>query len=335
MFAATMLLFVAADVFAAKTDVVVLKNGDRFTGEVKQLSRGQLALSTDDAGTIYIEWDKIASITTAGIYEVATDVGLHYVGTLAPDTPTTLRVVAEDGTATPLAFLEVVTVARIQARFFERIDGTFDVGGSYTKSSDIGQFSIAVDATYRRPRFNIYSDFDANLTTQEDETPTTRFLFRAGYTRFRDNQWIVNPFVFVERNPDLGLTLRGAAALAIGRYLNQSNRNTTIVSGGLAGGVEQPIEGESITNIDALGTFSTSFYRLDYPKRNFDLSMMVFPSLNDWGRVRANGKMKLRQELFKDFLATITLYDTYDSRPPVENVAHNDFGVTLSIGWSF
>ena len=107
------------------------------------------------------------------------------------------------------------------------------------------------------------------------------------------------------------------------------------MTGGTAVGREVPIEGETSTTVDLLATFATSFYRYDYPKRNFDFSIMVFPSLSDWGRLRANAKAKVRQELFKDFLATISLYDTYDSRPPVEDVASNDIGVTFSIGWTF
>ena len=40
---------------------------------------------------------------------------------------------------------------------------------------------------------------------------------------FLEDNWIVSPFVFVERNPDLGLTLRSAAVLVAGRYLQRSN----------------------------------------------------------------------------------------------------------------
>jgi hypothetical protein len=28
-------------------------------------------------------------------------------------------------------------------------------------------------------------------------------------------------------------------------------------------------------------------------------------------------------------------FDTFDSQPPVAGAAHNDIGVTASIGWSF
>ena len=42
--------------------MVTLLNGDRLTGEILNLNRGRLELKTDDAGTINIEWDKIASV---------------------------------------------------------------------------------------------------------------------------------------------------------------------------------------------------------------------------------------------------------------------------------
>ena len=41
---------------APKTDTVVFHNGDRLTGEVKGLDRGQLSFDTDATGTIAIEW---------------------------------------------------------------------------------------------------------------------------------------------------------------------------------------------------------------------------------------------------------------------------------------
>ena len=62
-----------------------------------------LKLSTDDAGTIYIEWDKIVAIKTALEYEVVTRNGSRYVGVLAADVADELRVIAEDGAVTRLA----------------------------------------------------------------------------------------------------------------------------------------------------------------------------------------------------------------------------------------
>src|SRR3954451_7242491 len=78
--ALALIVGVAAPALAAKTDAIVLRNGDRFTGEVSQLRQGKLQVKTDDSGTLSIEWDKIAGITTAAIYDVTLSDGRHLLG---------------------------------------------------------------------------------------------------------------------------------------------------------------------------------------------------------------------------------------------------------------
>ncbi len=68
---------------AQKTDSVWIRNGDRITGEVKSLSRALLKYSTDDLGTIYIEWDKVDRISTPTTFEVELNSGQKFFGTLA------------------------------------------------------------------------------------------------------------------------------------------------------------------------------------------------------------------------------------------------------------
>jgi hypothetical protein len=321
-------------VCAANTDVVVLRNGDHLTGEVKQLSRGQLKLSTDDAGTIYIEWDKIVAVTTALQYEVVTTTAARYVGVLAPASNTQLKVVASDGTATLLAFLEVVSFAPIKAGFFERIDGTLDIGGSYTKSSGVGQMTVELDADYRRPSYDVFTDFVSDLTRSSSET-ITQFTLRSGYRHFRPDGWIFSPFAYAARDVDLGLSFAAAGVLTAGRYVQRSNRSETLVAFGAAVGKENLIDGRTIADFDAVANIATSFFRHDYPKTEVDLWMLIFPELNRWGRVRANVNVKLKRELFRDFIGSITAYDNVDSEPQVAGVSRNDFGVTFSIGWTF
>jgi hypothetical protein len=326
---------IAANAFAAKTDVVILKNGDHLTGEVKELSRGQLKLSTDDVGTIYIEWDKIAAVTTALQYEVVTASGARYVGVIAPSSATELKVVAQDGTAVVLPFLDVVSFVAIKSGFLERIDGTLDIGGSYTKSSGVGQLNVDLDAHYRRPSYDVFADFVSTLTRQSGSETLTQFTFRSGYMHFRPDGWIVSPFVFMARNVDLGLSFGTAAAFTAGRYLERSNRTETLVAFGAALGREELIDGRTLNDVDAVVNIATSVYRHDYPRTSLDLSLLVFPELNRFGRVRANANARLKRELFRDFLAVVSVYDMFDSQPQVAGVRQNDIGVSLSIGWTF
>ena len=47
---------------AEKTDIVILKNGDKITGEVKRVGGGLLEFKTDTMDTVYIEWRFIAQV---------------------------------------------------------------------------------------------------------------------------------------------------------------------------------------------------------------------------------------------------------------------------------
>ena len=336
--AATVVFFVATTTFAANTDVIVLRNGDRFTGEVKELSHGKLKVTTDDIGTLYVEWDSVAAVTTMLQYEVVTTSGARYVGVLAQGSATDLRVIAADGSVTALPFLNVVSFASIKKGFLERIDGTLDVGGSYTKSVGVGQMMVNLDATYRWPSHNVFTTFESIVTrqSQPDQPDTvTQFTLRSGYTHFRQDGWIVSPFAFLTRNVDLGLSFGAAAVLTAGRYVQRSNRGETLVAFGGAIGKEALIDGRTISNVDAALRVATSFYRYNYPKTSFDLSLLMFPELNRLGRVRANLNGKVTRELFKDFIVAITAYDTFDNQPQVPGVSRNDIGISFSIGWTF
>ena len=80
LFGMACLLLAPQAVLAQKTDVVTLVNGDTLTCEIKLLDRGRLQVSTDHLGTVYIEWDKIVSVTATRLFRVETASGLRLLG---------------------------------------------------------------------------------------------------------------------------------------------------------------------------------------------------------------------------------------------------------------
>jgi hypothetical protein len=332
-----LLLALAQPAWAARTDVIVLLNGDRITGEVRTLSRGQLQVKTDDLGTVSIEWDKVAAVTTAGRFDIATSGGQRLVGAFGPASvgQSGVGIVAADGLTMTMPFLDLVSFAPIRSRFFEKIDGSMDLGASYTQSSGVAQTSFDVDAAYRQPSFEASIAFSTSLTRTPDSPDSARYALNVGYTRFHSHRWVSNPFVLVEHNPDLGFDLRVTAALTAGRFVVQTNRATVMLAAGAALGRELPVGESALTNVDALIGLSSSLFTYDYPKTSVDLSVLVFPALKDAGRIRVNANAKIKRELFRDFFIALTGYDSYDSRPPGTDVHQNDVGFSLSLGWSF
>ena len=54
------------------SDVLLMKNGDRLSGDVESLLRDELHIEIEYAGNISVEVDEVATITTQSIYEVRT-----------------------------------------------------------------------------------------------------------------------------------------------------------------------------------------------------------------------------------------------------------------------
>ena len=69
-----------------KTDMILFKNGDRLTGEVKTLDRGKMSFDTDALGVIKVEWDDIAQLYSTMTFEVALEDGERLYGSLAETT---------------------------------------------------------------------------------------------------------------------------------------------------------------------------------------------------------------------------------------------------------
>jgi hypothetical protein len=335
MLALGLLLAAAVPAIAARTDVIVLRNGDRLTGEVIELRQGKLKVKTDDMSTISIEWDKIAGVTTAERYDVTMRDGTRLLGRLAAGPARSVQVVADGGTSTSVAMADIVSMAAIKSGFLGRIDGSVDLGGSYTKASGVAQVSLDAEARYRRPAYGVATAFSTNFTRQPDSPDTSRYSGKINYTRYRGRQWFVSSLGLFEGNEDLGFTFRGTGALSLGRYLARSNRLEWLLTGGFAGGRESPLDGDDVTNVDLLVGTDLSVFAYDYPTTRLDLSLLIFPSLDDAGRIRVNANGKFKQELFRDFFVAVSVYDAFDNRPKAATAERNDVGGSLSFGWTF
>jgi len=336
--ATTALLFLlaaAAPARAARTDAIVLRNGDHLTGEVKQMRQGKLEVKTDDAGTLSIEWDKVASITTADLYDVTMRDGSRRLGRFRPALLPNAQLIDAGGASSTLVMAEIASFAQIQKGFLQRLDGSFDFGGSYTQSSGVASIYLDASTNYRRPAYTYAAHFATNLTRQPDADDTSRYSADLTYTRFRDSGWLVSALALFESNQELGFDLRSTGAGTLGRYLARTPHVELLAAGGMAVGREIPIDAPAVTNIDALLVSSLSVFNYDYPTTRIDLALFVFPSFDDPGRVRLNTDAKLKREIFKDFTVSVSAYDAYDNRPKSASATRNDFGVSLAFGWTF
>ena len=112
----------------ADSDVVVIDNGDRLTGEVKSLERGRLRFKTDATDTVSIEWDNVAYLSSDQNIQVETDSGTRHLGHLArADETRRILVQTPDGTV-DLDADTVVLMTPIEESGISRLDGDITAG---------------------------------------------------------------------------------------------------------------------------------------------------------------------------------------------------------------
>jgi hypothetical protein len=319
-----------------RTDVATLRNGDRITGETQRLERGRLEFDTDDAGTLYLEWEKLVSLVAAArVVEVVTADGRRFVGSLTPAADRSIAVATLEGDVS-LPMTEVTIITPIGRSFWKKLDGSIDVGFSYTQSSGVAQLNFNSATIYRRPAFSGRLTASITQTEQDDDDgDDDRASLEASYLRYPWRRWFVVVGGRFENNESLGLELRSQLAAAAGPRLINSNRAQMTIGGGFSVNDERGVDVEPTRNVEALLNLQTAYYTYDRPKTNLDISLQYYPSLSNPGRQRVQLDAGVKRELWKDLFVSLNLYNTFDSRPPNPAADRNDVGVVTSIGWTY
>jgi putative salt-induced outer membrane protein YdiY len=336
LFMALMLSSAAAVFARAKTDTIVLVNGDTITGEIKSLYRGKLKFKTDAMSTVYVEWEDIVTLTSEYYFEIEENDGYKYYGTPSLEEGGEFRITRAD-IVVSLEKLQVVRITPIEKTFWSRIDGSVSLGISYTRSSDIGRFEFAFDTHYREEKNYFEVTAMTTTTTESDDRTTQRTEATASYQRtfqrrlFWDTTW--TGF----QNDEMGVALRLTLGSGLGAHLIQSNWTVLESSLGLQVTREWPTDvvQPPSNNLEGVITLAYSLWKYNTPKTDLTASVSAFPSLPDFDRYRLDSEIILTQEIVSDFMLVFTWWDNYDSQPPSEGAAKNDFGVTTSIGYTW
>ena len=287
-------------------------------------------------GTVQIEWKDIVSMTSPFDFEIELQNGFMYLGSFGePTEPGTLRI-EEEAEAVEIGLGRVIRINTIEDSFWKRIDGSLSLGFNYTKASDVGTLSFSTDATYRKPKYLYSFNLSTIVTSQEARATTKRGDLSFSYVRFRSNRVFVEGSTGAQTNDELGIDLRLLIGGGIGRHWKQTNRSLFDTSGGLVA-TEEWLTGtsKSQTNLEMYGTLVYEFFQYDTPKSDISVRLTVYPSVTDWGRVRTEFDASIRKELITDFFLDVSLYLSGDNRPPLTAVATVDYGIVLSLGWTF
>src|SRR5262249_9644630 len=224
--------------FADKTDVVILRNGDHITGEVKGLARGKLDYSTDDAGRLSIEWEKVARLTSPHSFDSEDTRGLRRFGRLRPSHRDGF-VVFENGRADTLPVTSVIEITPLNATFVERLSAYLDLGFTLAKANQATTFSLNGNLAYRGPAMGSQLTYDSYAQGQESVPTTTRNTARQSVSWSLPRRWSAVALAQFEQNDELDLDHRVTVGGAGERMLVHTNQMELAAGAGLVGTQEQ------------------------------------------------------------------------------------------------
>lgn len=321
----------------SKDDVVVLRNGDRLTGEIKKLQRGELVFKASYmADAVRLDWSKVARLESRDRYLITLTDGRLFTDSL--------RLNASGGDdfligAERQAFraeqMDVLRITPVEAGFFRQLEGTIDFGFNFTSGNDQYQTEFTSSVTYRRGAHSLTGRLDSTFSGQTEGSSSARNQFTLDYRRQLSPRWYAGGIFDLLRSDQQSLDLRATAGGLLGRNLRQTERTRFSIFGGLAGTRDNygaDVGRPRTLNADALAGFDFNTFR--FTTTDIGSRLLLYPSLTTPGRTRVQFNTDLRIKLVKDLYWGFHLYENYDSKPPVR-AERNELGASTSLGWKF
>jgi hypothetical protein len=325
------------------SDVLVMKNGDRFTCEIKGLSGGVLSVKLNYVdGTIAVQWSQVAQLQSDRLFLVKTESGAVYTGKVSTtgtfdDPPIKIEIAETTGKEAEVAQRKIINLSQTSEGFWHRFDGAVNTGLLYSKGNESVQYNFSSQVAYTRERWASQVNFNSSLASNSGSNLTTRNQTDAGVSRLlRWNNWFyAGTASFLQSSVqeiDLQTTLGGG----IGHYLKNTNRSSIAVIGGLGWqkvnyGQNNVAQGAQNT---AVGFVAAEIKAFKFKKTNLDVSASLIPAISDAGRVHFNTNAVYYIKIVNDLSWNFSFYGSWDTRPP-PTFPKSDYGTSSGLSWTF
>ena len=331
------LLFVLTAIAKNVDDVVVLKNGDRMTGEIKGLQSGELRFKSDYmAEAVRLDWsrvERLESKSTFMIWLVDGKLVTDVIRLLPSNSDEIANFVI--GNSAKVHQLDVIRITPADRHFWKRLEGSIDFGFSFTSGNDQYQTNLAATSTYRTGDHSFTASIDSSFSGQTEGDSLRRNQFSFDYRKQLSRRWYVGGLFDLLHSDQQSLDLRTTVGGLVGRNVVQTENTRLSLFGGIAGTREQYAEligKPRTTNADALTGVDFATFRFN--RTDIRSRFSLFPSLTTPGRMRLQATSDLRIKIVKDLWWGFHVYENFDSKPPVR-ADQNDLGVSTSLGWKF
>jgi hypothetical protein len=340
---ASALLFSLPLFAKGKDDVLVMKNGDRFTCEIKGLSAGVLSVSLDYVdGTISVQWSRVAHLESHRLFLVKTESGVVYTGKISTtgesnDPPIRIELAETTGKEVEIPQQKIINLNQTSEGFWHRFDGAINTGSLYSQGNQSFQYNVSSQVAYKRERWSSQANFNSSIASNSGSATSTRNQIDLTSMRLlRWNNWFYAGNASFLQSSVQEISLQTTLNGGVGRYLKNTNRASISVLGGFGWQnvkYTQNAVGQGTQNI-AVGFASTDIKFFKFKKTNLDVSASLIPAITEAGRVHFNTNAVYYIKIIGDIDWNVSFYGSWDSKPP-STLPKSDYGTSSGLSWTF
>ena len=326
-------------------DVLVMKNGDRLTCEVKSLEAGVLKVNLDYVdGTVSVDWRTVARVESNYLFIVTLQNGSLYSARLiSPDTvgenAVKLEIQDEHTNESHLVDkAQVVRITQTSDSFLQRLSGSITMGATYSKGNNATQYNFGSELIYQRTRWGLGVRYNSNLSSNTGAVTSTRNQVDFGaYRTLAWTNYFAGAIGSLLQSSVQGIHLQTSMGFGLGRYFKNTDRFRFWVLTGA--GWQGTTYATSIVNEPArnvgVAVISTNLEAFAFKKTRLALTATLFPALTaQRGRFFYKTNATYYLKLFGKIDWNLSFYGSWDTQPPPQ-FPGSDYGSTTGLSWTF
>ncbi|MGB5422481.1 MAG: DUF481 domain-containing protein [Desulfobacterales bacterium] len=316
-------------------DVIILENGDKITGTLVRLEKGQLVFNTEYAGEITIQVEKVSHLTTDE--PTAT--------TLIDGTTRKARVFYRDKAAEDVKPEEELTpvdinIAEVKNIYLKpkppiRLKGRVNVGITNERgNTDTDQYRIDAELVARTEKQRFTLGGELNREQADNTTTVANWKAYGVYDYFIKPKWFLYGSSLFDHDEFADLDLRTTLGAGAGHQFFESDDLNLSTSAGLAYIFENFIVAED-------DDFAGAQWLVQYDQFFFNRFVQLFHSNNGYISLEQgsnwliNTRQGFRFPLYKGFVTTLQYNYDYNNNPSPDSESKWDSTFLFLLGYQF
>ena len=332
-FSQLIVLLVAAVVGPATwaQDILVLKNGDRITGEIKQIWDGEITIEPEYSDEFNVDVPAVEHIISEREFEIEFEDGREIVATMpGADAEGNQILESDDETlAVPVAALFELDEPEDYYDWDSHVDFTADLNKGNTDTFDT---QLRADGMYKHGDHRHRGEITF-LRKEVSSVPTQeRDLYTYSYNWLFRDPWFLAGGATYESDPIAELDGRTTISAGLGRDIWDSARRTLNFS--LSAGYQN----EKLAMVTRDNAVASWVLRFSYDLFGDDMEVFhnhtIMTNVSGRTNTKYDTSTGLRYEITDLLYANVTLNADYET-DPADGVENEDIAFLVGVGLEF